>query len=247
MTADGPAISPAALGPARWVFTGRAGGSSQEPYDRLNLADHVGDDQAAVSRNRETVVRALGAAPGHLAVVAAEHGNNVAVPTSPGVFSGVDALASNRPGLVLMALAADCVPIVLVEPTASVVAVVHSGWRGVVANVAGATVGAMQQLGADPASTTAVLGPSICPRCFEVGLDVQAQIETVAPGSASTTDRGTPSADLPKAITGQLHACGLDRIHAQAPCTFHDPGYFSFRAQGRTGRQGVAVVLAEQD
>lgn len=228
-------------GPLRWVFTDRRGGVSRPPWDHLNLAEHVGDDPAAVSQNRRRAAAMLGCEDS--AVVTAEHGRRVQVVDRPGPAEPGDAVITTRPGLALMGLAADCILIVMADPQASVLAVVHSGWRGVVADAAGAAADHAIGLGAAPERMFAAMGPSICPDCFEVSQDVADMLEEAEPGAAGLTRKGTPGADLPGAVQRQLARRGVAMTEIDGRCTVEEELLYSYRRQGHTGRHGVLAVL----
>lgn len=232
---------------ARVVFTDRVGGVSAAPYDTLNLAGHVGDDPAAVAANRETLAGRADVQPDRLVVLAAVSGGPVAEvdATSPAEVTGVEAIVTREPGLAVGVIAADCVPVLLVDETAGLVGAAHAGRRGVEARIVTDAVHAMRALGADPDRIEAWLGPAICGRCYEVGDDVAAQTTAVAPAARSTTSWGTTALDLPAAVTAELSAVGVRTVHADPRCTHEDPLLFSYRRDGVTGRQASVVVLGE--
>lgn len=229
------------VGPARWYATDRRGGLSQPPWNSLNLADHVGDDPAVVAGNRAVVADHLGIT--NLSIVKAEHGNVVQYVDRVGTAAPGDVLVTNTLGLGLLVLAADCVPVVLVAPDTSAIAVVHSGWRGVVANAAGAAVTALSKFGANPSTVVARLGPSIAAECYEVSSEVQAQVVAAVPGAGTVTRSGRPAVDVAGGVQAQLQAEGVMDIEADPRCTYCDPQLFSYRRDGVTGRQGMLVVL----
>ena len=146
---------------ADWVFTDRLGGVSQGEYASLNLAAHVGDASADVAANRQHVAEALGTPSVKLAVIDAEHGNNVHEVTEEVITPAgkCDGLVTKSAGIALVALAADCTPIVLADIKHAVVGVVHCGWRGIVAGIVPATIDKMLGLGATVSSISAVVGP----------------------------------------------------------------------------------------
>jgi hypothetical protein len=108
--------------------------------------------------------------------------------------AGVDALVTRLPGTPIAVLVADCMPVLLGDPVNRVVGAAHAGRRGLAQGVLQATVTAMQSLGAEPAVTTAVIGPAICGRCYEVPAQMQAEVEASILGTASRTRQGTPTA-----------------------------------------------------
>jgi YfiH family protein len=162
--------------------TTRNGGISAGPYASLNLGLHVGDEDKAVLENRRRVAEVLGAEPGDFVFCDQAHGRAVHVVSSgdrgrgslslADAIGDTDALVTAEPGIVLVAMVADCVPIVLYDPVAHVLACVHAGWRGTVARVSEAAVAAMCALGASPENMIAGLGPAISPDRYQVGDDV---------------------------------------------------------------------------
>lgn len=222
--------------PVSWVATGRSGGVSLPPFDSLNLADHVGDDPQAVAGNRARCL--LHAGIGELAVMEAVHGAAVAEVAVGGSVPGVDALVTRTPGVALLALAADCVPLALADPGAGVIGAVHCGWRGLVAGVVPATLAAMRDLGAR--RITAVLGPSICGSCYEVPA---ARIDEVRVAVGEATAGACVRGRHLNVAAGVRDQLALDGVSAQIVpgCTAEDARLFSFRRDGVTGRQGMMV------
>lgn len=232
------------IGPAvRWLVTDRSGGVSRPPYDGLNLGAHVGDDPVAVAANRGLVAARVGVAADRLVTMRSVHGAAVAVVDGPGEeIDGVDALVTDRPGLALLAQGADCVPVLLADPGAGVVAAVHAGWRGVLADVVGATLASMGDLGADAGRVHAVIGPAICGRCYTVAAERREEVARVNPAAASTGSGDVPALDLRAGLEARLRAAGVSSTRAGG-CTAEDPRWFSFRRDGRTGRQAGVVLL----
>jgi polyphenol oxidase len=177
------------------ALTARDGGVSSGSYATLNLSLTVGDDPARVLENRRRLAAAFGVSPGDFVFARQVHGAGVRIVGDADRGSGAfgtddaiadtDALVTASPGVVLAILAADCVPIVLHDPVAGVLACVHSGWRGTVARVSAAAVAAMTSLGSRPSDVIAGLGPAADPARYQVGPDVH-QAVTEAFGSAAT-------------------------------------------------------------
>ena len=233
------------LGPVRWSLTSRLGGVSRPPWDSLNLAAHVGDAQRAVAENRRRAATAAGA--GDLAVIQAEHGGRVRRVSAGGEAPPGDAIVTTTPGVGLLALGADCVTAVLAAPDVPAVAVLHCGWRGILADVAGATVEAMVELGAAPGELQVQLGPAICPQCYEVSGDVRRRVSEQVGAASAVTRTGAPALDLVGAVAAQLAAQGVDRIGRDGRCTFEAADLYSYRRDGTTGRHGLLAVLGEDD
>ncbi len=178
------------------AVTARSGGVSSGPYATLNLSLSVGDDPARVLENRRRLAAALGANPGDFVFARQVHAATVRIVGRADRGSGAvtlddavpdtDALVTTSPGVVLAILTADCVPIVLHDPVAGVLACVHSGWRGTVARVPAATVAAMQSLGSRPSDILAGVGPAVAPSRYQVGPDVhQAVTQAFGPAAPS--------------------------------------------------------------
>ena len=235
--------------PVLWAATCRAGGVSQAPYDSLNLATHVGDDPAAVAENHARVQRAMGARSGRLALMGAVHGREVAVVGGAGIVPGVDALVTQDRGLVLLAQGADCVPVALIGADGGAIAAVHCGWRGLVRGVLDAAMRTMEDLGAPVVE--AVLGPSICGDCYPVPDERAAEVagsceRTVSTAALVRCADGQPGIDVRAGLAAHLGERGVPTLLVGG-CTAQDAGLFSYRRDGRTGRQGMAVMVADAD
>lgn len=239
-----PPAAPSSVRPRR-VVTDRRGGRSRAPYDSFNLGDHVGDDPAAVAANRSRVARELRVGEERLVWMDQVHGSVVAIVNDPqdGPLAGTDALVTATPGLVLAVLAADCVPVLLTDPVAGVVAAVHAGREGVRRGVLPATLSAMASLGARARHVTALLGPAVCGACYEVPEAMQAEVAAVVPAAAVRTRRGTPGLDLRAGLAETLGRAGVTEVVHDARCTVEDPTLFSHRRDGVTGRQAGLVWL----
>jgi hypothetical protein len=236
--------APRAVRPRR-VVTDRRGGRSSSPYDSFNLGDHVGDRPEDVAANRARAARELGVAVDRLVWMEQVHGATVTVVDGPreSPVPASDAMVTATPGLVLGVLAADCVPVLLADPVAGVVAAAHAGREGVRLGVVGAALAAMADLGARPERTSALLGPAVCGACYEVPAGLAAEVERVAPGSAVRTRRGTPGLDLRAGLDGVLRRLGLPEVVHDPRCTVEDRRLFSYRRDRTTGRQAGLVWL----
>ncbi|MFN8158013.1 MAG: peptidoglycan editing factor PgeF [Candidatus Nanopelagicales bacterium] len=219
-------------------------GASVAPYDSANLADHVGDDPASVTTNRGLLAAAVGLDVAHVVSMAPVHGNDVA---SVGAGSAspvpeVDALVTTVPNLALLVLAADCVPVVLGDGAAGVVAVVHAGWRGVLSDVVGTTLEALVDHGARLDRTRAVVGPAICGSCYDVPRERFDSVVAVAPSAAAVASDGRPGLDLRAAVVDRLRGAGVT-ASLHGGCTVESHDLYSFRRDGVTGRHGGVVTL----
>ncbi|MFL6143444.1 MAG: peptidoglycan editing factor PgeF [Labedaea sp.] len=230
----------------RRVVTTRAGGVSAPPYDSFNLGAGSGDDPDAVAANRARLAGELGLAPDHLVWMEQVHGRNAVVVDGPrsAPVEVTDALVTAVPGLAVVALVADCVPVLLGDPVAGVVGAVHAGRVGARVGVVPAALEAMRDAGADVARVEVLLGPSVCGECYEVPAAMRDDVEAHLPGSASRTRGGTPGLDLRAGLWRQLADLGVARIGVDPRCTVEDRTLFSYRRDGTTGRL-AAVTWVE--
>jgi YfiH family protein len=163
--------------------------------------------------------------------------------SSAGEVTGVEALVTTEPDLALAVIAADCVPVLLADEQAGVVAAAHAGRRGVAARIVPDTVAALVEAGGRLDRTTAWVGPAICGRCYEVGPDVAAEVVALEPAAETTTWWGTPGLDLTAAVLDQLRRYGVRDVRMDDRCTREEPELYSHRRDGVTGRHGALVVL----
>lgn len=229
----------------RRVVTTRAGGRSSGRFARFNLSAGVGDDPAAVAANRGRLARELGVPVVFLAQV---HGVGVVTVDAPPAAGGpdvpgTDAAVTARPGVAVAVLAADCVPVLLADPRAGVVAAAHAGRVGAAAGVLPATVAAMEAVGARRERLEALLGPAVCGACYEVPAAMRDEVAAALPGSAARTRRGTPSLDLRAGLHRQLTGLGVAGVGVDPRCTMEDPQLYSHRRDGRTGRHAAVTWL----
>jgi len=248
------------------AVTARDGGVSGGPYASLNLSLTVGDEPARVLENRRRLAAALGVSPDDFVFARQVHGAGVRVVSGAdrgsGAYSvddamaGVDALVTVTPGVTLAIMTADCLPVVLHDPVAGVLACVHAGWRGTVAGVTAAAVTAMRELGSRPDDILAGLGPAIAGDRYQVGPDVhEAVVASFGAAAASflTPDRrpgASPAGqdrwllDLTAANRHALREAGVPgtRIHA-SPVPTGTGDFFSDRAARPCGRLGLVARL----
>jgi polyphenol oxidase len=216
------------------AVTARGGGVSSGPYATLNLSLSVGDDPARVLENRRRLAAALGARPGDFVFARQVHGAGVRIVGDADRGSGAvsmddaiadtDALVTATPGVVLTILTADCVPIVLHDPVAGVLACVHAGWRGTVARVPAAAVAAMITLGSRPSNVIAGLGPAVAPARYQVGPDVHDAVTRAFGPAASAFIRPDPQTPGHPEAPGHPGAPG----HPEAPGHPGAPGRWLF-------------------
>jgi YfiH family protein len=248
------AQSLAGLAGVRHGYFGRKGGVSTGIYDSLNCGPGSNDSPESVRENRARVARALGAAD--LLSLYQVHGIEV-ITVREAWESGAsrprcDAMVTDRPGLALGTLAADCGPVLFADAEAGVIGATHAGWKGALAGVLESTVAAMEKLGARRERIRAALGPTIAQKSYEVGAEFPAPFlaehrdnaRFFAPGARP----GKHQFDLPGYIGARL-----ERIGVAGEWIGHDTlalgaDYFSYRRTtlaggGDYGRNVSAIVL----
>ena len=227
------------------VCTSRAGGVSVAPYDSLNLGDHVGDDIAAVHRNRQVFIDALGARPVFLQQV---HGvQTVALSLETPDGTKADGCVTEHKGVACTIMVADCLPVLLTDARGTAVGAAHAGWRGLAEGVIEAAVTSMSR-----GECMAWLGPCIGPDAFEVGTEVrEAFVAQNADAARFFKKHGEVKflADLPGLARHRLEALGVTAIYGNdgsAPwCTVSNPStFFSHRRDRVSGRFAASVWLA---
>jgi polyphenol oxidase len=234
-------------------FIGRSGGASTGAFASMNLSYWVGDDERAVDANWDRLRREVPA----LELVARlnqVHGNVVHAATrdTAGLRPAGDGLVTAEPGVMLGIYTADCVPILMVDAKRKIAGALHAGWRGVIADIAGAGVHAMSQLGARAADISAAMGPSIGSCCFEVDAELGDRFSREIEDASKHSRAGRPGKayiDLRGVVRDQLERAGLapSNIASVGPCTrCASDRFFSRRAAGgkTTGLQMSFVGFA---
>lgn len=228
----------------RRVTTTRAGGVSKPPYATFNLGDHVGDDPAAVAANRRRLAAATGLGDSGLAWMNQVHSTEVAVVDHGGdTVDDTDGLVTTRPGLALVVVTADCVPVLMADARAGVVAAVHAGRVGAAGGIVARALETMVDAGADAGDVSVLLGPAVSGRNYEVPEAMAAEVEEALPGSRTTTRRGTAGLDLRAGIAAQLRGLGVRAIDVDPRCTVEDRNLFSHRRDNPTGRLASLIWL----
>lgn len=235
----GPGLVDAGLPePGQGVFTTRAPGPG-------NLALHVSDDAGQVLARRTAVRERLGV--GSLVFADQVHGARVVlVDDDQGTVPDADALVVRRPDLAVAVLAADCLPVLLVDPVARLAAAVHAGRAGLVAGVLLRTLEMLVSLGAR--QVAAVVGPAVCAGCYELPDALADEVGQAVPGCRSTTRRGTASVDLRAGAQAQLAQADSARLEVTVRhvggCTQEQPDRFSsHRGDPTSGRHAGVVWL----
>jgi hypothetical protein len=221
------------------VITTRAGGASVAPYESFNLGDHVGDEPGAVAANRKRLASELGLSVDQLVWMEQIHGRTATIVRGPQPepLPATDAVIAVGTGLAVVVVVADCVPILLADSEAQVVAAVHAGRPGARIGVLPAALTAMVEAGAQVDRIEVLLGPAACGECYEVPAAMQADFEAHLPGSATKTRKGTPGLDLRAGLWNQLSDVGVAKIGVDPRCTIEDRTLFSYRRDAGPNRQ----------
>lgn len=257
---DGAVYLTASVLPCRHAFTTRLGGVSEGVYASLNLGERRGDEPERVRENYRRVCLALGVELSSLVFSRQVHGSAVRVVTEDdrhALFAPVpyeaDALVTDLTGLTLTIFTADCVPVLLCDPVAGVIAAAHCGWRSSVLDILGGTVETMLRLGARAENLRAAIGPAIGACCFETGPEVPEAVLAWLGGGAEAFIRpragveGKYLVDLKGANRLRLLRLGLDSRHidVSGDCTMcRSETYWSHRVtKGVRGSQAALIAL----
>lgn len=241
----------------RHAFFTREGGVSTGIYASLNCGPGSGDDPAAVAANRARAMAMLDQPAAALCTLSQIHSAEVVTvrePWDPADPPKADAMVTDRPGLVLGILTADCAPVLLADPRARVIGAAHAGWRGALGGVLDATVAAMVALGARPDSILAAIGPCIGHRSYEVGRDfpepfVDQDLIDADFFAPSPVTEGRYLFDLPGYVSRRLARAGLTEVTRVPADTYRDEArFFSYRrgsqrGEADYGRQMSAILL----
>ena len=214
------------------AFSTRLGGVSGGRFSSLNLGRRSGDDVVNVDENRRRLCQAIGATPERLTVNYQTHSSIVRRAAAGERGELGDGLWTDEPDVPLLALTADCLPIVLARRDRPAVAVLHAGWRGLLAGVVEAGVHAVG------GRVTAAVGPAIGPCCYEVDADVAGRFDRDL--------RVGRNLDLWRAAERTLRRAGCETVERVDLCTHCNPDlFFSYRRDGKPyGGQGVLARVA---
>lgn len=235
-------------------FLGRTGGVSSGAVAGLNVGLGSADDPHAIAENRRRAVEAV--APGAaLTTIYQVHSPDVVVATAPWPDDGrphADAIVTNRPGLVLGILTADCAPVLFADIDAGVIGAAHAGWKGAIGGVTDATIAAMESLGARRDRIIAAVGPCIAQKSYEVDVAFQARFA----GDDADNERffaagraGHVQFDLEGYVAHRLRLGGIARVETLGEDTLSQPNrFFSFRratlaGEADYGRQISLIAL----
>jgi YfiH family protein len=157
--------------------------------------------------------------------------------------TGTDGIVTSTAGLGLAVLVADCVPLLAADPASGVIGAAHAGRKGSAAGIDRQLLSTMVAAGADVARIEVLVGPAICGACYEVAAEMRDEVEALLPGSATTTDNGTPGIDLRAGLVRRLWAAGVAGVEVDPRCTYTDAALYSHRRGAPTGRQAGLIWL----
>jgi YfiH family protein len=242
----------------RHGFFTRRGGVSGGIYASLNCGPGSEDDRTHVAENRCRVAQALGQDSASLLTLYQVHSHHAVTVTAPfedGARPHADALVTNRPGLVIGVLTADCAPVLFADAEAGVIAAAHAGWKGALTGIIGSTVAEMEKLGARPANIRAAIGPAIAQASYEVSDDFRGHFLDHDPAFGQFFVEGIRAGhwqfDLQGFVTNRLEDAGVGLIDPLGLDTYvNDGDFFSYRRTTHRrepdyGRQVSAITLTE--
>lgn len=250
-----------ALPTASHGFFTRQGGVSTGLYDSLNCGYGAIDDPAQnVTENRRRAAAALGATDATLVGVYQVHSPDAVWVDSPWDRADApraDAMVTDRPGLALGILTADCAPVLFWAPKARMVGAAHAGWKGALDGVTDTVIQLMTDRGAELSDIRAVVGPCIQQRSYQVDSGFHARFLDVAPANAAffIPDAQDPARwrfDLPGYVCARLRAAGVSHAGALPDCTCADADrFFSNRRRNHNGQadygRGLSAIMAPKD
>jgi YfiH family protein len=243
-------IRAAALDGVPHGFLGRRGGVSTGVMAGLNVGLGSDDDPLAVATNRARATAAV--LPGARLVTAYQVHSASAVtvlaPWPDDARPHADALVTNRPGLLLGVLTADCAPVLLADREAGVVAAAHAGWKGALGGVTDAALAAMEALGATRARITAAIGPCIARASYEVDDPFLARFTAADRDNERFFADGAPGHhrfDLEAYVAHRLAAAGVTRVETTGQDTYADDArFYSYRRATHRGEPSYGRQIA---
>lgn len=229
-----------------YAFTGREGGYSKAPYASLNLALHVGDAPEDVERNRALLAKELSFDGRKLSWANQVHGDKIFLlkkPNQAGFVGDYDALITNLPGIPLMTMFADCIPILLYDPKERVIASVHAGWKGTFLEIADKAVRKMSsEFSSRPENIEALIGPGICSDHYGVDQQLIGVFHEKFPNLVKKEDSSLNLRGINKEILKKLGLRAINDLDLCPACMKEE--FFSYRQEeGRTGRFAAIIML----
>ena len=260
-------LSSPALDSHKWIlhgFSTRLGGVSTGETGTMNLSYPREENRDNVTENYRRIAAAIGFDPAKIVMSAQTHTVNIRQVEEDDIGSGftkersyanIDGLITNIPGAVLTVFSSDCVPLLIADPVHKAVGAAHSGWRGTVGDMAGYMLQEMKRAyGTSPEDVTAVLGPSICGNCYEIGPEVAEEFRSAYPSQwwpslLREKENGKYLLDLWQACALNFARAGVlpQNIHKTDICTYCNPALlFSHRRQfGKQGNLGAFIAVRE--
>jgi polyphenol oxidase len=238
------------LAPARHGFFTRRGGASSGVFAGLNCGPGSGDQRDMVRLNRARAAAHLGVPPDRLLSLRQVHSAQVVVAGATGWSERpeADAAVTDRPGIALGVLTADCAPVLFHDAEAGVIGAAHAGWRGALDGVLEATLEAMERLGASTGRVRAAVGPTISQRAYEVGPEFLERFIDEDPAFSRFFVNGREDRclfDLPGFVLDRLRAAGVDEAGWIGACTYADPErFFSFRRATHAGESDYGRLIS---
>lgn len=240
-----------ALGDLPHGFLGREGGVSEGIHAGLNVGLGSDDDRDAILENRRRAVAAV--APDHeLVTLHQVHSPDAIAVTAPFADDArphADALVTDRPGLLLGILTADCVPVLFADEAAGVIGAAHAGWKGAITGVTDATLTEMEKLGAERSRIVAAIGPCIARASYEVDEGFVRRFGEADPANerffADGRRAGHAQFDIEAYVAHRLAAAGVGRVIALGEDTYAQPErFFSFRRATHRGEPGYGRQIS---
>lgn len=238
------------LAGVRHGFFTRRGGASSGIYSGLNCGPGSNDQREAVALNRARVAEAVGVPPERLLSLHQIHSTAVVVAGPEGWTERprADAAVTDRPGVALGILTADCAPVLLHDPEAGVIGAAHAGWRGALDGVLEATLDAMEALGARIPRVRAAVGPTISQRAYEVGPEFLDRFLAEEAGYDRFFAPGRGDRllfDLPGFVLARLRVAGVADAAWIGACTHSDPArFYSYRRSTQAGEPDYGRLIS---
>ncbi len=228
-------------------FLGRLGGVSEGIVSGLNVGHGAGDDTEAVAENRRRAVAAV--LPGaQLATVYQVHSPDAVTVVRPWPHAErphADAMATDRPGVLLGVVTADCAPVLLADAEAGVVGAAHAGWRGAHRGVLENVVGEMVGLGAERARIVAAIGPAIAQPSYEVDDAFRANFADADSAIFAPGRPGHWQFDLEAYVAARLEGAGVGKVDRLGLDTYPDAGrFYSYRRATHRGEPGYGRQIS---
>ena len=234
------------------AFFTREGGVSEGVYASLNGGVGSRDDPEAVAENRRRMAEALGVAPDRLLIPFQVHSDLAIAVDAPWAADDrphVDGLVTRTPGLAIGVAGADCGTVLFADPEAHVIGACHSGWKGALNDVVGATVAAMEEIGAERSNIVAVLGPTIAQESYEVGPEFMERFTDASDAYARFFEpapaEGHSQFDLPGFIAMRCREAGVGQVQDLGLDTYADEQrFFSYRRGTHRGDPDYGRLVA---